>query len=73
MGVEGIENLQPEPVTNNVPEGQEPDPVDAGVDEVLDDGLPNEVDEDAPPSSAVTTHEEDDDPLSNIGDEVSDE
>lgn len=78
MGIEGLENLtdgDSPTVTNNVPEGTEPEPVTNNVPEdVPDSGLPVEgdSDEDAP-EDAVTTHEEDDDPLSNVGDEVADE
>lgn len=78
MGIEGLENLtdgDSPNVTNNVPEGTEPEPVTDDVpDEVADSGLPVEGDSDEDPTpDAVTTHEEDDDPLSNVGDEVSDE
>lgn len=73
--MEGIENLEaaqsePEPVTNNVPDNSKAaDPVPA--DDVPDSGLPIEGDDaDAPTQDAVTTHEEDDDPLSNVGEPV---
>lgn len=73
MGIENIEHLKPDAtVDNNVPdESQAAEPVPAGADNVPDSGLPTEGDsEDDATEDAVTTHEEDDDPLSNVGDPV---